>query len=154
MNPRAPSAGCCCCPCCCCCAGCWAIGCMGRTTAVSASTCASLNQRSSLLLPTCHLHSLCEDAPEEGPEGAVRGGGLFLEQHAWAPRGPLHSRAPSLCLCLCQLPELPLPLQLHMATLLSSPSAGEWGFKNRAGGFKSTHWKAIFRSALKTTKNN
>jgi hypothetical protein len=57
------------------------IGCMGRTTAC---TCASLNQRSlcNLLLPTCHLHSLCEDAPEEGPEGPVRGGGLLLEQYA------------------------------------------------------------------------
>ena len=46
---------------------------MGRMTSVSARMCASLNQRSNLLLPTCHLHSLCVDAPEEGPEGPVRG---------------------------------------------------------------------------------
>ena len=49
---------------------------------VERQLCASLSQRSNLLLPTCYLHSLCEDVPEEGPEGAVRGGGLFLEQHA------------------------------------------------------------------------
>ena len=119
---------------------------------MNASTCASLNQRSNLLLLTCHLHSLCEDAPVEGPEWAVGGGGLFLEQHAWVPHRPLHSRAPSLCLCLCQLPELPLPLQFLMAPLLSSPSAGDWGFEDRARGFKSAHWEAIFKSAL--TINN
>ena len=74
-----------------------------------------------------------------------------MEQHAPAPHGPLHSCAPSLF--LCQLPELPLPLQLFMAPLLSSSSAGEWGFENRARGFKSAHWEAIFKGALKTSKN-
>jgi hypothetical protein len=103
-----------------------AIGCMGRTTAVSACMCTSLNQRSNLLLPTCHLHSLYEDAPEEGAEGAVKQEGLFLEQRAWVPHGPLHhSRAPCLCLILCQLPELPFPLLL-MASLLSSQPLS-WG---------------------------
>ena len=57
------------------------IGCMGRMTAVSACTCASLNQRSDFLLTTCHLHQLCVDAPKEGPEGPVRGGGLLLGEH-------------------------------------------------------------------------
>ena len=69
---------------------------------MSACTCASLNQRSNLLLPTCHLDSLCVDASEEGPEGDVRGGGLFLEPHAWASHGPLAS----------QPRPLPLPMTL------------------------------------------
>jgi len=34
------------------------IGLMGRTTAMSVCTCASINQKSNLFLPTCHLHSL------------------------------------------------------------------------------------------------
>ena len=82
-----------------------------------------------------HLHSLCEDATEEGPEGALGGGGLFLKQHAWAPHGPLHSRAPSLCLCLCQLPELFLPLQLLKASLLSSqPLSRGMGLREQGQG--------------------
>jgi hypothetical protein len=50
-----------------------------------------LNQRRNLLLHTCHLHSLCIDAPE----GAVRGGGLLLE-----PRKRPTGLFPCLCLFL------------------------------------------------------
>jgi len=74
------------------------------------------------LLPTRHLHSLCENAPEEEPGGAVRGGGLLLE-----PRGrptqshvhttsQVHSTTAPVPLFLCHLPELPLPLQLLMVS--------------------------------------
>ena len=46
-------------------------------------------------------YSLCEDAPEEGPEGAVRGG-LFLEPQPHPLPLPLASSATSLsCLSLC-----------------------------------------------------
>ena len=121
---------------------------------MNASTCASLNQRSNLLLLTCHLHSLCEDAPVEGPEWAVGGGGLFLEQHAWVPHRPLHSRAPSLCLCLCQLPELPLPLQLLMVPLLSSqPISWGQGLQGRVRGSNQDTLGAQFQKHPQTTKN-
>ena len=81
-------------------------------TAVSACTCASLNQRSNPLLPTCHFLQLCVDAPKEGPEGSMRGGGLFLEQHTWTPHGPLHhSLALAGLLLPLPAPELPLPQQ-------------------------------------------
>jgi len=113
------------------------FGCMGRMTAVSACT---LNQRSNPLLPTCHLHELCVEAPKEGPEGAVRGGGLFLEQHAWTPHGPLHSRAP--CLCLCQLPELPLPL--HGPSAERPASQRDRGLKNRVRGSQPGHAGSSF----------
>jgi len=42
----------------------------------------------------------CVYAPREGAGGLVRGGGLFLEQHAWTPHGPLQPRP------------LPLPMPL------------------------------------------
>ena len=84
------------------------------------------------LLPTCHLHQLCVDAPREGPKGRagerrrlVLGAACMDAPRASSqPRPfplpmPLHSRAPCLCLCLCQLPELPLPLQLLMVPQLS-----------------------------------
>ena len=105
------------------------IGCMGRTTAY---TCASLNQRSNLLLPTCQQHSLWLDAPEKEPEGAVRGGGLFLEPRERPTQSHVHtttqvhsSTAPAP-LFLCQLPELPLPLQPLMVSLLSGQPLS-WG---------------------------
>jgi len=80
--------------------------------------------------------TLC-GCPSSGPEGAVRGGGLSLEQHSsmHGPHGPLHSRAPCLCLCLCQLPELPLPLQLLMVPLLSGqPLSWGQGLQERVRG--------------------
>ena len=83
---------------------------------MSACTCASLNQRSTFSYPLATLHSLCEDAPEERPEGAMRGGSLHLEQHAWAPHGPLERSSQP-----CPLP-LPLP-----APLAASPSAASHG---------------------------
>jgi len=90
-------------------------------TAVSTCT---LDQRSNLILPTCHLHSLCVDAPEKGPKRAARGGSLLVLGAARAPYGPLQGLAP--CLCLCQLPELPLPLQFLLVSLLSSQPLS-WG---------------------------
>ena len=89
--------------------------------------CASLNQRSNPLT-TCHLHQPCVDASEEGPEGAVRGRGLLLEQHAWAPHGPLLSALPlAFDSCFWKLPlQLPLSLQLLVVSLLSSQPLS-WG---------------------------
>ena len=87
------------------------IGCMGKT-----------------MVSACHVHSVWM---QEGPEGAVRGGGLSLELHG-RPTGLFITALPCLCLLLPLPAELPLPLQLLMASLLSSPSAGEWGFENRA----------------------
>ena len=79
----------------------------------------------------------------------MRGGGLFLEQHAWTPHGPLHSRAPCLCLCLYQLPELPLPLQLLMVPLLSGqPLSWGQGFEERVRGSQPG---LILETSLKTT---
>jgi len=105
---------------------------MGKMTAVGACTCASLNQRSNLLLPTCQQHSLWLDAPEKEPEGAVRGGGLFLEPRERPTQSHVHtttqvhsSTAPAP-LFLCQLPELPLPLQPLMVSLLSGQPLS-WG---------------------------
>jgi len=55
--------------------------------------------------PTRHLHSLCVEDPEEGPEGAISGGLLVLGA-ALASHGLLQSLVPCRCLCLCQLPAL------------------------------------------------
>jgi hypothetical protein len=97
-------------------------------TAVSACTCASLNQRSNPLLPTCHFLQLCVDAPKEGPEGSMRGGGLFLEQHAWTPTGLFITALPLQASCF--LYQLLSCLSLSsFSWSLSSPSAGEWGFE-------------------------
>ena len=90
-----------------------AIGCMRRTTAVSACMCASLNQRSNLLLPTCHQHLFWMDAPEGGPEGAVRGGDLLLELHGQSRGTPQASSQ------TCPLP-LPLPPPAPWADSLCS----------------------------------
>jgi len=81
--------------------------------------CAPLNQRSSPLLPTCQLHHLHVDAPEEGPEEAVRGGAGRRGEAVCmgAPRASPLAFAPCF---LCQLPKLPLPLQLLVVSLLSS----------------------------------
>jgi len=103
-------------------------------------------QRSNPLVPTCHCHQLCVDAPEEGPAGAVRGGGLSLVLHAWAP----HRQG----LFITALP-LAMPLAFSASSLsclspssfswslylgAASLSAGDWGFKNRARG--ASNWQA------------
>ena len=72
----------------------------------------SLNQRSNPLLPTCHLHYFCVDAPKQGPEGTVRRlvlGAACMDAHASS-----------------QLRPLPLPLPLP-APWAASPSAASHG---------------------------
>jgi hypothetical protein len=74
-----------------------------------------------------------------------------------APRTGLfkYSRAPCLCLCLCQLPELPIPLQLLMVPLLSGqPLSWGQGLQEQGQGFTLARWELIFRTTLKTTKND
>ena len=95
------------------------------------------------LLPTCHLHQLCVDAPREGPGGPVRGGGLFLEQHAWTPHGPLHSRAPSLCLCL--FTAAPLAFAYASASFLSCLSLCSFSW--------SLSWAASLSARDRGSKN-
>ena len=105
---------------------------------MSACTCASLNQRSNPLLPTCHLHELRVDGPKEGPEGPVRGGGLFLRQHAWTHHARASSSQPCPLQASCFLCQLLSCLSLSsFSWSLSSPSAGKWGFEDRARG---SHW--------------
>ena len=78
------------------------------------------------------------DAPREGPGGPVRGGGLFLEQHAWnAPRASSQPRP---------LP-LPLPLPAPWAASPSAASHGasaerpasQLGFEERVRGSQPGH---------------
>ena len=116
------------------------IGCVGRTTAVSACMCASLNQTSNPLLPTCHLHQLCVDAPEEGPEGAVE-----EEPFAWAPPMGLITASPfAFASCfLCQL--------LMVSRLSSQPLSTGMGLRDR--GFTLTRWELVCKIALKITNN-
>ena len=86
------------------------------------------------------------DAPE--PEGAVRGGGLFLEAcgrptctqpHKFSPLRLPHSSSAS---------SLTLPLQLLMVSAMQPASAGDRGFKNRARGFTLSSWKLVSKINL------
>jgi hypothetical protein len=84
------------------------------------------------------------DAPKEGPEGPVRGGGLFLEQHAWTPHGLHHSLALAGLLLPLPAPEMPLPQQLLMVA--EQPLSKGMGLREQ--GFTLAQWEAILKSAL------
>jgi len=87
------------------------------------------------------------------PEGAVRGGGLFLEPHrrptGLFPASPLafaSSSCSSLsCLSLCSL--------LQSRCWAASLSDGDWVFKNRARGFTLARLELVFEITLKTIIN-
>ena len=91
------------------------------------------------------------DAPKEGPEGPMRGGGLFLEQHAWTPHGPLHhSLALAGLLLPLPSPELPLPQQLLMVA--EQPLSRGMGLREQGQGFTLAQWEAILKVPLKSLK--
>ena len=116
---------------------------------MSACTCASLtNQRNSLPLPTCHLHSLCVDAPEEGPEEAMRGGGLLVLGTAQAPHRPLASASASSLSCLSLCRSHGLPAEQPASQLGNeAPRTGPG-----APGIHTGTLGAHFKYTLKTTK--
>ena len=75
------------------------------------------------LYSTLYIHS----------EGAMRGGGFFLEPRRHPTGLGIPSLAPCLCLFLLQLLELPFPLQLLTVPMLSSQPFS-WGLRLQEPG--------------------
>jgi hypothetical protein len=108
------------------------------TAVIALLACASLNQRSNPLLPTCYLHSLCEDVRMPQKKGLK---GLWEEEACpWrCMHGRLFTAAP-LAFAYASASFLRvLSLCSFSWTLCweASPSAGGRGLENRA---RSYHW--------------